>query len=162
MTTASDERQRNPARPAGPARAGGGVTVIGAATVLKGDLLGEEDLVVEGRVEGTVRLPGRRLTVASGGRVEGQLLAAEVVVEGEVEGDLVAEQRAVLRAAGRMRGDIKAPSAVLEEGCRFHGSVDMGGAETAGVERPPARPAQTALPAEVAAERPPAAGTPMP
>ena len=98
---------------------------IGPSIFIKGDLTGEEDLVIEGRVEGRVDLKQNNVTVGKNGRVKADVFGKVVVVEGEVDGNVFAREQAILRQAGAIRGNITSPRVVLEDGSRFKGSIDM-------------------------------------
>jgi cytoskeletal protein CcmA (bactofilin family) len=100
--------------------------VIGAKTTLKGEVIGEEDIVVEGRVEGTVRI-ARDLIVAAGGGVEASVNARCVTVSGQLTGDCNVQERMEITASGKVFGDIKAPKIVIAEGAVFRGNSDMTG-----------------------------------
>ncbi len=106
------------------------IATIGPSITIEGDVTGEEDLLIEGRVAGKVTLPKNNVTVGSQGRVRAQITASSITVEGEVEGDLVAEEEVVIRPSGTVRGNIVASRVSLESGCRFKGSIDMERAET--------------------------------
>jgi len=98
---------------------------IGPSIFIKGDLTGDEDLVIEGRVEGKVDLKQNNVTVGRNGRVKADVYGQTVIVEGEVDGNVFAGEQAILRQAGAIRGNIAAPRVVLEDGSRFKGSIDM-------------------------------------
>jgi cytoskeletal protein CcmA (bactofilin family) len=104
--------------PSSPAR-------LGPSLALEGKLSGEEDLLVEGRFKGEIQVPAHQVTVGSDGRVEGEVRANAIVVEGEVRGNLTASQQVLVRASGRVHGDIRAPRVALDQGCRFKGAIDM-------------------------------------
>jgi cytoskeletal protein CcmA (bactofilin family) len=115
---------------------GGGRCVIGAKTVVKGDITGDEDVLVEGTVEGTIHIE-KDLHVGSGGRVKATVSAQSVVVAGEVVGDCQATQRVHIEASGRLTGNIRAPRVVIVEGATFKGNSDMSPRrETAQTSRP--------------------------
>ena len=107
-----------------PRRSSTGAT-IGPSIFIKGDLSGEEDLVIEGRVEGKVDLKQNNVTVGKNGRVRADVFGKVVIIEGEVDGNVFAREQAILRQAGAIRGNITAPRVVLEDGSRFKGSIDM-------------------------------------
>jgi cytoskeletal protein CcmA (bactofilin family) len=111
------------AAPAPPARP----CVLGAKTTVKGELHGEEDVVILGTVEGQIRV-ARELRVEGGGRIKGNLEAQTIVVAGEVTGDCSATARIEVQATGRITGDIRAPRIVIAEGAVFRGRSEMGGA----------------------------------
>src|SRR3954468_9109007 len=98
---------------------------IGPSIFIKGDLSGEEDLVIEGRVEGKVDLKQNNVTVAKTGKVKAGVSGRVVIVEGEVSGNVFAREQAILRQSGAINGNIQAPRVILEEGSRFKGSIDM-------------------------------------
>jgi cytoskeletal protein CcmA (bactofilin family) len=120
-----------PAHPA-PASAGPVRTVsptlcvLGANTTIKGEILGDEDVVIEGTVEGQIRI-GRELRVGQGGKVKATVSAASVVVSGELQGDCEAQTRVEIQATGRLIGNIRAPKIVIAEGAVFRGNSDMSG-----------------------------------
>lgn len=103
---------------------------IGPSIIIKGDLSGGEDLVIEGRVEGKVDLKQHNVTVGRSGRVKADIFGKIVIVEGEVDGNVFAQEQAILRQAGAIRGNITAPRVILEDGSRFKGSIDMEAKET--------------------------------
>ena len=107
-----------------PRRSTTGAT-IGPSIFIKGDLSGEEDLVIEGRVEGKVDLKQNNVTVGKNGRVRADVFGRVVIIEGEVDGNVFAREQAILRQAGAIRGNITSPRVVLEDGSRFKGSIDM-------------------------------------
>src|SRR6059058_2149871 len=94
----------------------------GPSIFIKGDLSGEEDLVIEGRVEGKVDLKQNNVTVGKNGRVKADVFGKVVTVEGEVDGNVFAAEQAILRQSGAIRGNITAPRVILEDGSRFKGS----------------------------------------
>lgn len=99
---------------------------IGRSITIKGEVSGDEDLLIQGRVDGTVDLKQHAVTVGGEGRVNANITGRIVTVEGEVEGDLQAQEQVILRNSARVHGDIKAPRVVLEDGASFRGLVDMG------------------------------------
>jgi cytoskeletal protein CcmA (bactofilin family) len=113
------------------------VSVIGARARLKGDITGDDDVVVEGTVEGQVRI-SRELRVAPGGRVLASVHAASVVVSGEIVGNCTASQRIELQATGKLTGDIRAPRIAIAEGAVFRGKSEMGHVEAPRQEKPAA------------------------
>jgi cytoskeletal protein CcmA (bactofilin family) len=109
-----------------PQRArGGGVATIGPSIAIKGDVTGEEDLVVEGRIEGKILLKSNSVTIGRNGRVKANVYANSIMVEGEVEGDLIGKDEVVIRQSGKVKGNVAAPRVVLDSGARFQGSIDM-------------------------------------
>lgn len=98
---------------------------IGSTLFFKGDLQGEEDLVIEGRIEGKIAIKQGNVTVGEKGRVEADIEAASIQVAGLVKGNLTGADRVVLLESGRVEGNITARSVSLENGCHFKGSIDM-------------------------------------
>lgn len=107
-----------------PARTAGSACVIGAKTTVKGEITGDEDVLVEGAVEGQVRI-SRDLRVAGSGSVRANIEANSVIVSGEVLGDVTAAVRVDIQATGRLTGNIRAPKIVIAEGAVFRGNSDM-------------------------------------
>ena len=101
-----------------------GTTLIGKSVRITGELSGSEDLVMEGEVIGTIRLPGGRLVIGRDGRVRGNVVAKEVVVLGHLEGDIRATERAELRSSSVVSGNVFAGSLVMEENAMFRGQID--------------------------------------
>ena len=116
---------------------------IGSTLFFKGDLQGEEDLVIEGRVEGKIAIKQGNVTVGEKGRVEADIEAASIQVAGLVKGNLKGADRVVLLESGRVEGNITARSVSLENGCHFRGSIDMQSDSAArpGIKTPPPQPA---------------------
>lgn len=112
-----------PAQPAA-AKSSGAACVIGSKTLVKGEIGGSEDILVEGTVEGLIKVE-RDVRVGPTGVVKATIEAQSIVVCGEVIGDCVAAQRVELQATGRVTGNIKAPKVVIAEGAVFKGTSDM-------------------------------------
>jgi cytoskeletal protein CcmA (bactofilin family) len=103
----------------------GAPAMIGASIRIKGELYGEEDLVIQGHVEGTIEVKKNNLTVGTQGAIKANVRARIITVEGKVEGDLHGEERIVIRQSGDVRGNIVAPRVSLDDGAKFKGSIDM-------------------------------------
>jgi cytoskeletal protein CcmA (bactofilin family) len=110
------EREPQPARVA---------AAIGPTIRIKGDISGEESLTVEGTVEGTITIKQHTLHVGKNGRINADIYAKAIRIEGHVEGNLHAEEQVLLRNSGVVRGNISSPRLTMEDGCSFKGSVDM-------------------------------------
>jgi cytoskeletal protein CcmA (bactofilin family) len=121
--------QREPApkteRPA-PTSGGGEKAAIGKSITIRGEVTGDEDLLIQGRVDGSVNLEQHAVTVGSDGDVKASIAGRVVVVEGRVEGNITSEEQVLLRSSAWVKGDIVAPRVVLEDGARFRGGIDMG------------------------------------
>ena len=113
-----------PAPAPGPGTGPVSTCVIGPKTRIKGELTGEENVVVEGNVEGSIKI-ARDLTVGPGGTVKATVNAQSIVVAGELLGDCNATQRVQIEASGRLTGNIRAPRVVIVEGATFRGNSDM-------------------------------------
>jgi cytoskeletal protein CcmA (bactofilin family) len=98
--------------------------VIGPRIAVRGSIAGDEDLVIEGRVEGSVSLTGH-LVVAEPGTVEANLEATSVEVHGEVVGDIVASRSVEIERTARVHGNIRAPRVIIRDGAQFRGRVEM-------------------------------------
>lgn len=111
--------------PSEPARRPSDRATIGPSIFIVGDLTGDEDLVIEGRVEGKVDLKQNNVTIGKNGRVRADVFGRIVTIEGEVDGNVYAQEQAILRTSGAIRGNISSPRVILEDGSRFKGSIDM-------------------------------------
>lgn len=98
---------------------------IGPSITIHGDVTGEEDLVVDGTIEGTVNLKDNNLVVSENGKITANITARVIRVDGIVKGELRGSEQVVIKPSGNVNGDIRAPRVVLEDGCQFKGSVDM-------------------------------------
>ncbi|MDH5230472.1 MAG: polymer-forming cytoskeletal protein [Gammaproteobacteria bacterium] len=99
--------------------------LIGPSIRITGGLAGEEDVIIQGTVDGTVEFKQHNVTVGKHGRITADIYAKEICVEGNLEGDLYGEKRVSVRATGRVKGNITAPRVVMEDGAKFKGSIDM-------------------------------------
>jgi cytoskeletal protein CcmA (bactofilin family) len=98
---------------------------IGKTIVIRGEVKGNEDLVVDGRVEGTVSLSESRLTIGPTADVAADLSAKDILVMGRVQGNLLASGRVELRAGCAVEGDICALRLAVEDNAAFRGKVDL-------------------------------------
>lgn len=97
---------------------------IGSKTTVRGQVSGNQDLVVQGRIEGHVSLDSQ-LTVEESASIEADVEATVATVRGEVRGPIVAARSMVLEATAKVAGKLKAPSIVIEDGARFSGEIEM-------------------------------------
>lgn len=133
MWKKEEAEKRAGARPEGakeqerstPRRSGGEPATIGRSITIRGDVTGDEDLMIQGRVEGSVDLKEHSVTVGPDGEVKADVRGRVVTVEGHVEGNLRAEEQVVLRGSARVLGDIAAARVTLEDGAYFSGGVEM-------------------------------------
>lgn len=133
---------------------GDAAAVIGKSVQIRGEVKGNEDLLVEGMVEGTVSLSESRLTIGVHARVQANLSARDVVVLGTVTGDIEAAGRVELRAGCLMKGDIHAGRLSIEENAVFSGKVEL----TSGTSAAGTTPERSTVPAAAGAAAP--AGAP--
>lgn len=117
---------------------------IGRSITIRGEVTGDEDLLIQGRIEGAVDLKQHSVTVGHEGQVKADIIGRVITIEGRVEGNLRADEQVVLRSSAQVQGDIVAPRVVLEDGARFRGGVDMGEM----VQKPAAKAPPAATPAK--------------
>ena len=118
------------------------VSELGPTLHFKGELHADEELLIKGRIEGSIT-HSQRVTVCAEGTVTANVRAQVIVVEGTVTGDLQAEKSVLVRETARLRGNITAPSVSIVEGAHFNGGIDME-KKVAGVESPSAASAERA------------------
>jgi cytoskeletal protein CcmA (bactofilin family) len=115
---------------------------IGKSVVIRGEVKGNEDLFVDGRVEGTISLAESRLTIGPNAVLAADLTAKDVLVQGQVQGNIIASGRVELRAGCQVTGDVRALRLAIEDNAVFRGKVDLTqgasvkAAETAGTHAP--------------------------
>ena len=107
------------------AAASGEQATIGKSLVVKGEVTGSESLYIDGKVEGSINLPGNRVTVGRNGQVAANILAREVVVLGKVRGNINASDRVDIRSEGSLTGDVAAARISIEDGAYFKGGIDI-------------------------------------
>ena len=101
------------------------VSVIGPTLVFKGELSADEDLVIEGTIEGTIAHHKKNLTIGKKGRVTANIHASSVLVEGQLNGDIHSDGLVSLAKGASVNGDVYCTRLVMEDGARFSGKVDM-------------------------------------
>jgi cytoskeletal protein CcmA (bactofilin family) len=126
--------------------------VLGASLSVKGEVAGGEDLLVQGRIEGKIDLADHSVTIGRSGKVAADIFAKSVTVEGDIKGNLFATEQILIRKSGAVHGNLTAPRIVLEDGCKFKGSVDME-SPTAHAQRGNSRPAAPPAPERPDRER---------
>ncbi len=102
------------------------VYVIGPTLVFKGELSADEDLIIEGRIEGTIAHHKMNLTVGKQGRVKADIDATSVFIEGQLVGDIRSDGTVTLAKGANVEGNIFCANIIMEEGARFQGNIDMG------------------------------------
>lgn len=100
-------------------------TIIGPSISVKGELTGEENLTIQGQVEGRIDVRNSRVTIARTGCIKADVYGKIITIEGEVRGNLFAEEMIVLRQSAMVRGNMKTPRINLEDGAKFKGDIDM-------------------------------------
>ena len=101
------------------------MATIGQSIVFKGELTGDEDLEIDGQVEGMVNLKNHQLTIGPNGNLKAEVTAKTIIVIGKVTGNLVAAERIEVQATGIVDGDVRAPRLNVQEGAVLNGSIDM-------------------------------------
>lgn len=124
-TPANSPRSTSSASAIASASEPGPSAVVGSKITFKGELSGDEDLLIQGHVEGTITLKGNQLTIGRLGKVKANISAKSIIVDGEVEGDMVAEEHIAINAQSLVKGNIIAERVTLEDGAKFRGSIDM-------------------------------------
>jgi cytoskeletal protein CcmA (bactofilin family) len=99
--------------------------MIGQTIKVKGSITGNENLTIEGTVDGSVDLPQHDLTIGESGQVSANVNAKTVKVDGQVTGDVVGSEKVIISKTGRVNGNLIAPRVTLEDGAKFKGSIDM-------------------------------------
>ena len=98
---------------------------IGSTIHIKGDVTGDEDLIIHGHVEGTINLKDHNVIIGKKGKVDANINARQIVVEGVLNGDLNGEEKVVIRETGNVLGNVVSPRVTLEDGAMFKGSIEM-------------------------------------
>lgn len=101
-------------------------TPIGSTIHISGNVRGNEDLIVHGRIEGSIDIGENLFMLAREGQLDADVNARVINIEGRAEGDLTASDQIVVRKSARVRGNISAPRIALDFGCTFSGSIDTG------------------------------------
>jgi cytoskeletal protein CcmA (bactofilin family) len=138
-----------PTRNYEPTPVSNGSASVGKAVMVKGQIFSREDLYIDGDVEGNVELAEHRLTVGPNGKVKASVKAREIVVLGNIQGNVEASDKVEIRKDARLVGDIKTARIVIEDGAYFKGGIDIIRAESkpnAAAAKPAAAAAQPATP----------------
>jgi cytoskeletal protein CcmA (bactofilin family) len=110
--------------PASIAATAHATTVIGETMRIKGEVHSDEELRLDGEVEGRLEL-GNRLTIGPKGKAEASITATEVDISGTVHGNVDASQRIFLRKGANLVGDVRTAGIVIEDGAYFKGGIDI-------------------------------------
>ena len=114
----------------------GQTAIIGQSIHIKGELTGNEDLTIDGTVEGNIELKENNLTVGPNGNIKADIHAKTVTITGETQGNVTAEEKVEIRETGKLRGNIVAPRVVIADGAFFKGSVEMERKSTLAKDKP--------------------------
>ncbi len=99
--------------------------MIGKGLLIRGELHGEDDLVIEGTVEGTISME-KSLTIEAEGKIKADIETENITVRGEVIGNLVARDKITIHSGAKIIGDIKAPRIEIDDGAYYKGNIQMG------------------------------------
>jgi cytoskeletal protein CcmA (bactofilin family) len=103
-----------------------GVIHIGKSVCVKGEITGDEDLTIEGKVEGKIELKNHNLVIGSSAQIRAEIAAKNIQIIGSVVGNVIGSERVEIREVGSLEGDIIAPRVNIMDGAHFKGAVDMG------------------------------------
>ncbi|MEK7703723.1 MAG: polymer-forming cytoskeletal protein [Myxococcota bacterium] len=98
--------------------------VIGRGLLIRGELHGEEDLIIEGAVEGTITM-AKSLTIEASGRIAANIETENITVKGEMKGNLRARDKITIHKGARVQGDLEAPRVEVEDGAYYKGRIAM-------------------------------------
>jgi cytoskeletal protein CcmA (bactofilin family) len=118
----------------------GDQATIGKGLYIKGEITGTESLFIDGKVEGSISLPGNRVTIGRNGQVAASVTAREIVILGKVRGNVSATDRVDIRAEGALTGDVAAARISIEDGAFFKGGIDIRKPDAKPAAAPPAAP----------------------
>lgn len=109
---------------------------IGQSVQIKGELNGNEDLTIDGMVDGKITVKDHNLTIGANGRITAEVHGKTVVVTGQVIGNITADDKVEIAPTGSVQGDIRAPRVAIADGARFKGSIDMEGGASGSLGKP--------------------------
>ena len=99
--------------------------VLGKNVVIQGQIRSQEDLTIEGEVDGTIEMFGHRLTIANEGKVRADVKVREIEVRGSIQGKIEAAEKVVIRKSAQLVGDIHSTGIVIEDGGYIKGSIEL-------------------------------------
>ncbi len=129
--SAASDRPAAPKPPTTPATTSGRekrmekLVNIGQSVQIKGELTGNEDLTIEGVVDGKIFVKDHSLTIGANGRITAEVHAKTVHVVGTVTGNITADDKVEIAPSGTVHGDIRAPRVSISDGAKFKGAIDM-------------------------------------
>ena len=103
----------------------GGLANIGKSVTIKGELSGNEDIYVDGQLDGSIQLPGNSVTVGPNGRVKADITARNLTIGGTLDGNVHASERTELRKTAVVNGDVQTKRIAIEEGAYFKGKLEI-------------------------------------
>ena len=127
MQTNKDTQPGPPAFPRDPSSVGHSTSYLGPGMQVKGEISGNEDLKLDGKVEGSVSVGGFRLTVGPSAHLKADIVAREAMISGQVNGNIRAYDRIEITKNASIVGDVNTARIVIEEGAYFNGDVEIGG-----------------------------------
>jgi cytoskeletal protein CcmA (bactofilin family) len=104
----------------------GKLATIGQSVQIKGELSGQEDLIIDGKIDGKILVHDHHLNIGPNGHIDAEVHAKSVQINGAVTGNITADDRVEISSSGSVLGDVTAPRVVLADGSSFKGSIDMG------------------------------------
>jgi cytoskeletal protein CcmA (bactofilin family) len=127
MQTNKDTQPGPPVFPRDSNSMGNSTSYLGPGMQVKGEISGNEDLKLDGKVEGSVSVGGFRLTVGPSAHLKADIVAREAMISGEVNGNIRAYDRIEITKNASIVGDVNTARIVIEEGAYFNGDVEIGG-----------------------------------
>jgi cytoskeletal protein CcmA (bactofilin family) len=103
----------------------GGLANIGKSVSIKGELSGNEDIYVDGQLDGSIQLPANSVTVGPNGRVKADITAKNLTIGGTLDGNVHASERTELRKTAVVNGDVQTRRIAIEEGAYFKGKLEI-------------------------------------
>jgi cytoskeletal protein CcmA (bactofilin family) len=110
--------------PTSSPRQGNSITLVGPTMRINGSLTSQEELVLNGEMQGTIESQGR-ITIGASAKIEATVKAKEVIIAGSITGNVDAGERVLLRAGANLIGDVKTAGIVIEDGAYFKGGIDI-------------------------------------
>jgi cytoskeletal protein CcmA (bactofilin family) len=101
------------------------LNLIGSGTIIKGNIVCNGDIRIDGQVDGNVEV-GQKLVIGESGKVKGHIIAGDINISGEVLGNISADKTTVLHGKSNVTGDISTQQIIIEQGAQFNGKCSMG------------------------------------
>lgn len=127
---------REPQKPSTSSLDRADVGHIGKSVIIHGELTGNEDLYLDGEIEGTIDLRDHKLVIGPNGKIKATISARDVALHGRVEGNVSASERVELKKGCTLVGDVSTQRIVIEDGAYFKGSIDIKDGSRAEMRRP--------------------------